>query len=100
RHGTFRIFTGHVKITTENSVVLGDPIQIAQTGSGVPTAGSWYRGDQVVNPIPTLQGGTVIAGWLCTAAGSPGTWIQVGSGPSGTTRTIDGVTANHTYSVS
>ena len=44
-------------------------------GSAAPTAGTWDLGDVVWNTAPTA-GGKV--GWVCTTAGSPGTWKQFG----------------------
>lgn len=44
------------------------------SGSAYPTAagqGTYNVGDWIVNTAPTA-GGT--AAWVCTAAGSPGTW--------------------------
>lgn len=43
----------------------------AFTGSAAPTAGTWIRGSIVWNYAPSA-GGT--PGWVCTAAGTPGTW--------------------------
>jgi len=46
-------------------------------GAGVPTAGSWTRGDIVFNNL-TLVGG--ISYWECTTTGTPGSWTakQIG----------------------
>ncbi len=41
-------------------------------GTAAPTAGSWVRGDVVINLVPTV--GQPI-GWTCTVTGSPGTWV-------------------------
>ena len=43
--------------------------------SAAPTAGTWSAGDVVYNTAPT-SGGYV--GWVCTAAGTPGTWKTFG----------------------
>ncbi len=40
-----------------------------------PISGSWLKGDLVYNTNPT-SGGYV--GWICTAAGTPGTWKGFG----------------------
>jgi len=40
-------------------------------GTAAPTTGTWKRGDIVVNTTPSA-GGT--PGWVCTTAGTPGTW--------------------------
>lgn len=41
-----------------------------------PTSGRWYVGDKVYNTAPTA-GGTI--GWVCTTAGTPGTWKTFGA---------------------
>lgn len=41
------------------------------TGSAAPTSGEWARGDIVFNNAPSA-GGKI--GWVCTTAGTPGTW--------------------------
>lgn len=40
-------------------------------GSAAPTAGTWARGSVVWNSAPSAAG---MIGWICTAAGTPGTW--------------------------
>ena len=44
--------------------------------SAAPTAGTWAVGDVVWNSAPTA-GGTI--GWVCTTAGTPGTWKTFGA---------------------
>lgn len=39
--------------------------------SAAPSAGTWNQGDQVWNTAPSSGGAP---GWVCTAAGTPGTW--------------------------
>ena len=50
----------------------------AQTAA--PTTGSWNKGDFIRNSNPSEAGTAgskyVVIGWICTAAGSPGTWLQ------------------------
>ncbi len=48
---------------------------VGATASGAPTTGTFQAGDFVV-----AQDGSV---WVCTAAGSPGTWTQIGAGGGG-----------------
>jgi hypothetical protein len=43
--------------------------------ASVPTTGTWILGDVVWNSSPT-PGGTI--GWVCTIAGTPGTWKTFG----------------------
>jgi hypothetical protein len=45
-------------------------------GSAAPATGEWQPGDIMFNAAP-VAGGTV--GWVCTAAGSPGTWKTFGA---------------------
>jgi len=48
----------------------------AKYGTAAPAAGSYARGDLVYNTLP-LPGGCI--GWVCTTAGSPGTWKAFGT---------------------
>lgn len=40
-------------------------------GAAAPTTGTWARGDVVLNGAPSAAG---TPGWVCTTAGTPGTW--------------------------
>lgn len=53
--------------------------------SGAPTGGTFSTGD-----ISTDHAG---AAWICTAGGTPGTWIQVSPGPTGAPGTTGGTDA-------
>jgi hypothetical protein len=44
--------------------------------SAAPSSGTWAVGDVVWNSVPTA-GGTI--GWVCTTAGTPGTWKTFGA---------------------
>lgn len=48
--------------------------------TAAPTTGTWAQGDFVKNSAPVEAGAAaskyVITGWLCVAAGTPGTWVQ------------------------
>jgi len=50
-------------------------------GTAAPTASTWAIGDRVWNTGPTEAGGAgskyVIQGWVCTGAGTPGTWLEM-----------------------
>lgn len=46
---------------------------VGGTTSGAPTSGTFAIGDFVID-----QKGNI---WICTVAGSPGTWIMIGNGP-------------------
>jgi len=45
-------------------------------GTAAPTTGTHNRGDQVINTAPAAGG---FAGWICTTAGTPGTWKTFGA---------------------
>jgi hypothetical protein len=45
-------------------------------GTQIPTTGAWLKGDRVVNSNPSV--GSPKA-WVCTATGSPGTWVSEGN---------------------
>lgn len=45
-------------------------------GSAAPTLGTHNVGDRVWNPAP-VAGGNI--GWVCTVAGTPGTWRAFGT---------------------
>jgi hypothetical protein len=49
----------------------GSNIRRHASGTAAPTSGTWARGDIVWNVNPSA-GGTM--GWMCVAAGTPGTW--------------------------
>jgi len=40
-------------------------------GTVAPTTGTWVRGDVCYNTLPAAAG---VPGWVCTTAGTPGTW--------------------------
>lgn len=48
-----------------------------------PTTGDWYQGDKLRNSTPTELGSPgskyVVTGWICTASGTPGTWLEMRS---------------------
>jgi Right handed beta helix region len=44
--------------------------------SAAPTAGTWARGDIVKNSAPSVG---AARGWVCTVAGTPGTWVSEGN---------------------
>ncbi|MEA3044279.1 MAG: hypothetical protein QOH47_2117 [Sphingomonadales bacterium] len=45
-------------------------------GTAAPTSGAWKRGARIYNFTPSASG---TEGWVCIAAGSPGTWKAFGS---------------------
>lgn len=44
--------------------------------SAVPTTGTWSVGDRVFNSVPSVG---QPKGWICTVAGTPGTWVSEGN---------------------
>ena len=44
--------------------------------SAAPTTGTWVVGDIVYNDTPAAGG---FIGWVCTTAGTPGTWKTFGA---------------------
>lgn len=55
---------------------VGNGTNRLTNGSAAPTTGAWVVGDIVLNTAPTA-GGNI--GWVCTTAGSPGTWKTFGA---------------------
>lgn len=45
-------------------------------GPAAPTTGAWLLGERVVNDVPAVGSPK---GWVCTVAGSPGTWVSEGN---------------------
>lgn len=56
---------------------------VGATASGAPGSGTFAVGDFVID-----QTGKV---WICTGAGSPGTWTQVGGGGGGSLTSVVGI---------
>lgn len=65
---TFAYISGNSGWVTKNMNKLG-------FGSAAPTTGTYKVGDIVWNYTPTSGG---YMGWVCTAAGTPGTWKTFG----------------------
>lgn len=49
------------------------------TNVGNPTAftATWLAGQKVTRVDPVVAGGFLRSGWVCTASGTPGTWVEV-----------------------
>ena len=52
------------------------PTNTVSFGSAAPTQGEWRRGDRVYNRAPAVG---AASGWICTVAGTPGTWASLGN---------------------
>lgn len=50
--------------------------QIVTYATAAPTVGTWAAGDRVVNSAPSAGNPKA---WVCTVAGSPGTWVSEGN---------------------
>jgi hypothetical protein len=46
------------------------------TATAVPSNGTWKRGDRVFNSLPSVGSPK---SWVCTVAGTPGTWVSEGN---------------------
>lgn len=64
-------YTAYPIVTFQN---FGETVKVF--GSAAPTAGSWKVGDVVMHTAPAAAGSI---GWVCTAAGTPGTWKTFGA---------------------
>ena len=49
---------------------------ILVSNSVAPTTGTWVVGDRVTNTAPAVSSPK---GWICTVAGTPGTWVSEGN---------------------
>jgi parallel beta-helix repeat protein len=54
------------------SIVADDGLRRIAVGTAAPTIGTWVVGDVVYNLAP---GTDAVDFWLCTVAGTPGTWL-------------------------
>ena len=67
----------------ENAKAHNDSYMWDTQGTAAPTTGTWAQGDKCKNTSPTESGAAgskyIITGWICTVAGTPGTWLQMRS---------------------
>jgi hypothetical protein len=61
------------------------PLPAINYGSGVPTEGYWAQGQIIINV--QAEAGDAI-GWVCTAAGTPGSWVALGFAQPTTLTTV------------
>ncbi len=63
-----------------NGLASGTFATVDGQAAAAPTTGTWALGDKIRNSAPAELGGAgsmyVIDGWICTAAGTPGTWLE------------------------
>lgn len=74
---THRLYEAHREIARSvNGSAMWD-----SEGPSAPSVGSWAAGNCVRNssPIEEGVGGSkyIIIGWICTAPGTPGTWLSM-----------------------
>lgn len=66
-----------------NSLSEGSISAAYNATTAAPTTGNWARGDQLRNSAPVEAGSAsskyVITGFICTASGTPGTWLALRS---------------------
>ena len=71
----FRTISQRLNTATDGRIAAVD-----NAATSVPTTGSYAQGDFVRNSLPTELGTAgsryVIYGWVCVAAGTPGTFVQ------------------------
>ena len=65
---------GDVAVLDHQPLRLGGGVRVISK-SAAPTTGTWKRGDVVYNTAPSSAG---YVGWVCTSAGTPGTWKTFG----------------------
>jgi len=86
-----KIFNSSTRISFNGTTFLPDPRMLF--GTAAPTAGTWAVGDRVYNSGVTT---TSNLGWVCTSAGSPGTWTAFGAPFTNIFNTSSYITANRT----
>ena len=57
--------------------------------TAVPTAGTYAKGDIIINSSPSAEA----IGWICTAAGKPGSWKAIKSGVDVTSMAWNSITS-------
>ena len=72
----FREIARQVNGLSEGSIAV-----IYNAATAAPTTGTWAKGDQIRNSAPAEAGSAsskyVVTGWICTVAGTPGTWLPM-----------------------
>jgi len=69
--GNYGLFVGVDKISAHQTPFSN----VVSYASSIPTTGTWLQGDIVYNTAPASAG---YIGWVCTVAGTPGTWKTFG----------------------
>lgn len=88
--GTSKVFCAGLYAWTDNPVLIpsysdldlpkiysdASPSGSPSNGTTIDDDGDWIAGDKIYNDTPTAGG---YEGWVCTVAGSPGTWKGFGA---------------------
>jgi len=59
-----------------NNLTEGRVTAVTNAQTAAPTTGTHAVGDFVRNSTPVNSGGSIIYGWECVTAGTPGTWVE------------------------
>jgi hypothetical protein len=69
------------KLRSSQRLAFEGRISAHYSATAPPVGGKWVAGDIVRNSIPAEAGGAgsmyVVTGWICTATGDPGTWVEM-----------------------
>lgn len=95
---TTKTFSESTNVFTNFSLVEGTTKVHSDKMSAPPTTGTWTLGTLIYNTTPTSSGNL---GWICTTAGTPGTWTAIslatgGGGGSSAWGSITGTLASQT----
>lgn len=77
-----RQLTGYLRDLAQqvNQLSEGQMVARYNAATAAPTTGNWAQGDFIANAEPAELGAVgsmyVIRGWICTASGEPGTWVE------------------------
>lgn len=71
---SFQSFASSQTETALNSADLTSAEPRDVFGTAIPTSGYWQAGSRIINLTPSFG----IMGWVCTVAGTPGTWVPFG----------------------
>ena len=65
-----------IYVTSTNQRYVKTEWGVLTRGTAAPASGTWARGDRVYSTTPSASG---TEGWICTTAGTPGTWKTFGT---------------------
>lgn len=70
---TYFAASGTPMLTQVNNNRVGGVTNVEYQDTAAPASGTWVVGDRVVNATPAAG---AASGWVCVAAGTPGTWKE------------------------